>query len=498
MSVSATAEKTGTKRGFVLAAMMLAMFMSAIEGTIVATAMPSIVADLGGFALFSWVFSSYLLVQTVTIPIYGKLADLFGRKPVFAFGVAVFLAGSLLCGLAESMLWLIVFRFVQGLGAGAIQPIATTIVGDIYPGEERGKIQGYLASVWGISSIVGPAAGGLIVQYMDWAWVFWINIPIGVLSVFGVYAFLHERIAKQKRSIDAPGALLLFCGTGTLMALLILGGVRWPWSSPATYAMAALGAAMILLFVIQERRTAEPIMPLSLWQNPMIAVSNLASLSTGIVLMGISAFLPTYVQGVMEQSPTAAGFVLAMMSIGWPLASTFGGRALKRVGYRPMAIAGGVVLVAGSALFLLLRGEPSPLIAGAGSFLVGVGMGLATTTFIVAIQNGVDWNMRGTATASNLFMRVLGTSVGAALLAGIMNTRLLAHFEEQRHRAPEYALDLDLTNRLLDPAAAQEIPAAVLDILQTGLSEALHVVYLVVTAVALLSLFLIVMMPGRR
>lgn len=496
MSVSEAAPKRKTKREFVLASMLIAIFIAAIEGTIVATAIPSIVASLGGFSLFSWVFSSYLLMQTVTIPIYGKMADLFGRRPVFVFGVAVFLIGSLMCGLAETMLQLIVFRFVQGFGAGAIQPIAMTVIGDIYPGEERGRVQGYISGVWGLSSVIGPAAGGLIVQYFDWAWIFWLNIPVGVLAVIGAYMFLHEHVEKKKRNIDFAGAALLFCGAGALLLVLVLGGVRWPWLSGTTLGMTGLAAALLLLFLLRQRQAAEPIMPLSLWQNRMVAVGNLASLSTGIVMMGYSAFLPTHVQGVMALSPTAAGFVLAMMSIGWMLASTFGGRALKRVGYRPMAISGGVLLAAGSAFFLLLKGIPSPLIAGAGSLIVGAGMGLASTTFIVAIQTGVDWNMRGAATASNMFMRVLGTTVGAALLAGIMNTRLLAYFRRDQGLASDYALDLDLTNRLLDPHAAENLPASVTTILQNGLADALHVVYLAATGVALLSLLLMAAMPS--
>lgn len=487
-----------TRRGYVLIAVMLAMFIGAIEGTIVSTAMPSIVADLSGFSLFSWVFSAFLLIQTITIPLYGKLADLFGRKPIFTFGIGVFLVGSLLCGMAETMGWLIAFRFIQGLGAGAIQPIATTIVGDIYTGGERGKIQGYLASVWGISSIIGPTAGGLIVQFADWAWVFWCNLPIGLLAILLVHLHLHEPAAKQKRSLDVHGAWMLFSVTGALMALLIFGGVEWPWHSPATYGLGAFALLMLAVFLLWERKAREPIMPLFLWKHPFIAVSNAASLTTGVVLMGISAFLPTYVQGVMGLPPMAAGFTLATMSIGWPLASTFGGRLLHRAGFRPMAVAGGAVLVAGSGVFLLLRQMPSPWLAAAGSFLVGVGMGLSTTTFIVGVQTSVGRLHRGAATASIMFMRSLGTSVGAALLAGILNTRLLAHFERHRSVIPDGVLDLNVTNRLLDPAERAAIPAAALDVIRTGLSGALGTVHLAVAGTAVLSLLLILSLPRRK
>lgn len=487
-----------TKRGFVLVAVMLSMFMGAIEGTIVSTAMPSIVADLNGFSLFSWVFSSFLLIQTITIPIYGKLADLFGRKPVFVFGIGVFLIGSLLCGFAPSMEWLIAFRFIQGIGSGAIMPIATTIVGDIYTGEERGKIQGYLASVWGISSVIGPTAGGLIVQFTDWAWVFWCNLPIGVLSIVLVHLYLHEPVEKKKPSLDIHGAWMLFASTSALMTLLVFGGVEWPWHSWMTYGLAAISAIMLAVFIWWENRAREPIMPMFLWKHPFIAVSNAASLTTGIVLMGISAFLPTYVQGVMELSPTAAGFTLATMSIGWPLASTFGGRLLHRVGFRPMAVAGGVMLVIGSIVFLLLEKAPTPYLAAVGSFLIGVGMGLSTTTFVVGIQASVGWQHRGAATASNMFMRSLGTGIGTALLAGILNANLLAHFRREQPRLTDYTLDLDITNQLLDPEQRQAIPADALDIVQTGLSGALNAVYLVVAGLSVLSLVLICILPRRR
>lgn len=487
-----------TRRGLVLVAVMLAMFMSAIEGTIVSTAMPSIVADLSGFSLFGWVFSSFLLVQTITIPLYGKMADLFGRKPVFAFGVGVFLAGSLLCGMAESMGWLIAFRFIQGIGAGAIQPIATTIIGDIYTGEERGKIQGYLASVWGVSSIIGPTAGGLIVQFADWAWVFWCNLPVGIVSLALVHLYLHEPVEKKKRSLDISGAWLLFSATASLMTLLIFSGVEWPWHSAATYGLIAAFALFAVLFIVRETKAREPIMPPMLWKHPFIAVSNAASLTTGIVLMGISAFLPTYMQGVMGLTPTAAGFTLATMSIGWPLASTFGGRIMHRTGFRPMAVAGGAVLVAGSCVFLLLDRWPSPWLAAAGSFLIGVGMGLSTTTFLVGVQSSVGWEQRGAATASNMFMRSLGTSVGTAFLGGILNAGLTAHFRQHQAQFPDYVLDLNVTNQLLDPERRAAIPAAALDVIRTGLSGAMGVVYLVVACMSALSLLLILVLPRNR
>ena len=322
-------KKGQTNRPLVLAAVMLAMFMGAIEATIVSTAMPAIVADLGGFTLYSWVFSAYLLMNAVTVLIYGKLSDLFGRKPILFFGIVVFLIGSILCGFATSMESLIIFRLIQGFGAGAVTPIATTIVGDIYPGEERAKVQGYLASVWGISAVTGPAVGGFSIVCVSWKFVFWLNIPLGILSLIGIGLYLHEKVEKKKHEIDYIGAFLLTVSVSSLMLLLVEGGGRWSWDSWQIIGLLILFSVTISLFVYQERRAKEPVMPFSIWKERSIFVANITSLTTGIILIGISSFLPTFVQGVMEQTPIVAGFTLTTMSIGWPIASVISGKMIS-------------------------------------------------------------------------------------------------------------------------------------------------------------------------
>jgi len=311
-----------TNRPIVLASIMLAMFMGAIEATIVSTAMPAIVGDLGGFSLYSWVFSSYLLMNSVTVLIYGKLSDLFGRKPILIFGIIMFLIGSILCGLANSMTMLIIFRLIQGFGAGAVTPIATTIVGDIYSKEERANIQGYLSSVWGISAILGPALGGILVQYVSWRYIFWLNIPLGIVSIIGLILFLHEKVERKKHNIDYAGAIFLTIAISTLMFVLVEGGTRWSWFSYQSISLLLISVIVFIFFYFQERKAKEPIMPFSIWKERSIFIANMASLTTGIMLIGISSFLPTFVQGVMERSPIVAGFTLTAMSIGWPIAST--------------------------------------------------------------------------------------------------------------------------------------------------------------------------------
>ncbi|MFC0270722.1 MDR family MFS transporter [Metabacillus herbersteinensis] len=474
---------------------MLAMFMAAIEATIVSTAMPAIVSELGGFSLYSWIFSSYLLMNAVTVLIYGKLSDLFGRKPVLMVGIVIFLIGSLLCGLASSMEMLIAARFVQGFGAGAVMPIASTIVGDIYTKEERAKIQGYLSSVWGISAIMGPAIGGLLVEFVSWRFIFWINIPLGILAIIGLSLFLHEGITRKKQQIDYGGAALLFLSISSLMVILVEGGVHWAWNSAAILGLSAVTFFSFFSFILYERKVSEPMMPFYLWKERSILIANLTSLSTGVMLIGISTFLPTFVQGVMEQKPIVAGFALTTMSIGWPIAAIISGRLLLKIGFRTTSLIGGVALVAGSTIFLTLSPDDGPIWAAFGSFIVGIGMGMTTTSFIVSIQSTVSWQIRGVATATNMFMRTLGSTIGAALLGGVLNTRLINYLES---KGVEGELNIDSTTTLLDQSKRSGLTEEAKVILQDGLTFALNSVYWVVFAFAIVSFMLIFFLPKKE
>lgn len=491
------AKRGQTNRPLVLAAVMLAMFMGAIEATIVSTAMPAIVADLGGFTLYSWVFSAYLLMNAVTVLIYGKLSDLFGRKPILFFGITIFLIGSILCGFATSMESLIIFRLIQGFGAGAVTPIATTIVGDIYSAEERAQVQGYLASVWGISAVTGPAVGGLLVQYVSWNYVFWINIPLGILSLIGIGIFLHENVEKKKHEIDYIGALLLTVSISSLMFLLVEGGGRWSWDSWQVLGIIVLFIVTISLFVYHEGRAKEPVMPFNIWKERSIFVANVTSLTTGIILIGISSFLPTFVQGVMEQTPIVAGFTLTAMSIGWPIASTLSGKMLISMGYRKTSLIGGVALILGSVVFVTMSVSSGPLWAALGSLVVGFGMGLTSTAFIVSIQSTVSWQQRGIATAANMFMRNLGNTIGAALLGGILNNRLGNYLSANAGNTEEN-LTVDSANLLLKENERTNLPVSVKELLQEGLTQSLHWVYYVVLTFAIISLILITFIPKQK
>ncbi|MEN1967038.1 MDR family MFS transporter [Lentibacillus sp. N15] len=494
MEYSAEEEAKRRKRPLILASVMLGMFLAAIEATIVATAMPSIVADLGGFSLYSWVFSAYLLTNAATVLIFGKLADIYGRKPVFIIGVALFLIGSTLSGFSISMTMLIIARFIQGFGAGALMPVATTIVGDIYNKQERAKIQGYLSSVWGISAVIGPLFGGFFVDILSWRYVFWMNIPLGLLAMLGIIFFLHENVEKQKRSIDYAGAFWIVLAVSTLMVILVEGGVGIKWKSTMMAGLMLISAIGFLCFFMQERRANDPMMPFVIWKYRIITTANLTSLTTGMIMIGVSSYLPAFVQGVMDKSATVAGFTLTTMSIGWPIASTIAGRLLLKIGYRNTSLIGGVSLVIGGMIFFLLSPDRGPVWAGTGSFFIGTGMGLTSTAFIVAIQSTVDWKTRGIATAANMFMRTLGSALGAALLGGILNGKIHSYIEE---KGLADRVSVDTANSLLDSDLNTSMSADTRSILQEGLTTGLHMVYFGLLLLAVISILIICFMPKK-
>ena len=397
------------------------MFLVAIEATIVATAMPQIVAQIGGLDLYSWVFSSFLLTQTALTVVFGKLADLYGRKPVMLAGIGIFLVGSILAGFAWSMPSMIAFRLIQGMGAGTIHPVAMTIVADLYPARERGKVQGYLASVWAISAVIGPMVGGLIIDNVSWAWIFWISIPIGLAAAIGFVFYLREEVHHESRSVDYAGAVLFTATVATLMFSLTMAGNGH--SDAAS--LGAFGVCLFfILFVAQERRAPDPMVSFSLWRRRPVATVNGAAVLAGMILMGLTTFLPMYVQGVLHRSPTVAGFTLTMLVLGWPLGATVCARAFPVFGLRRMMIIGGALMPAGAAVFVGLNSESSPVLAAGGSLVVGFGMGLLAVSSMILIQGIVDWSQRGGVTASNLFARNLGSTLGAAVFGAVLNIGL--------------------------------------------------------------------------
>ena len=420
-------------RKAVVAALMLAVGLAAVDATIVATAIPQIVADLGRFSLFPWIFSIYLLTNAVTVPIYGRLSDVFGRKPILLVGIAGFLVGSVLCALSWSMVALIAFRGVQGLAAGAILPTTTTIVGDLYEPAERGKIQGYISSVWGVTAIAGPAIGGLFAQYWTWRGIFWLNLPLGLGAAWLIHNHLHEHVHRRSHRIDYAGAVSLTVACTLLILALLEGGVSWSWTSPASIGLFVASAALFVAFVRIERTVAEPILPLWIFGRRTLVAGNLAGLAIGAILIGQSSYVPTYAQKVVGVGAVLAGFAMASMTIGWPIAATLAPRVYMRIDFRRTAILGGVITIVGCLLLATFVGEHSPLwhVAFA-SFVLGVGMGFASVSTVVAVQSVVGWNRRGVVTGSNMFIRTLGSAVGIAVFGSIVNARL-AHRAHTAH-----------------------------------------------------------------
>lgn len=418
-----------SQRGPVLIALMLSSALVAIDSTIIATAVPSIVENLGGFSQFPWLFSSYLLAQAVSVPIYGKLSDLYGRRPLMFFGIGVFLLGSVLCGVAWSMPVLIAARVVQGLGAGAIQPIGLTIAGDIYTVAERARVQGYLASVWAISAVVGPTLGGVFSEFLSWRWIFFVNLPVGALATWMLVRAFHENVTRRAHTIDFAGAATLTVGCSLLILGLLEGGVAWAWTSPMSLALFAAGIGLLVAFVFIERRAVEPIMPLWMFSRRILAATSLVSLLVGGLVVGLTSYVPTYVQSVLGFGPLVAGFALATLTIGWPFAAAVAGRLYLRIGFRDTALIGAGIALLATFLVTLLDEQSSVFTVAAFCFVLGLGMGLITSPTLVAAQSVVGWDQRGVVTGTNVFARSAGSAVGVAVFGAIANTRLALRFD---------------------------------------------------------------------
>ncbi|WP_432057476.1 MDR family MFS transporter [Streptomyces sp. bgisy022] len=416
------------RRGTVVAALMLAMALSALDSTIVSTAVPQIVGDLGGFSYFSWLFSGYLLAVTVTLPVHGRLSDTFGRKPVLVAGAAVFLLGSLLCALAWNMAALVAFRIVQGLGGGALQATVQTLAADLYPLEQRPRIQARLSTVWAVSSVAGPGLGGLLATYADWRWIFLVNLPIGALALWLIVRHLHEiRPAVPSRPrVDWAGALTVFACGGALLTALVQGGVAWDWLSTPSLALFGTGLALVAVLVVVERRAAEPVLPGWVWRRRTIAAVNLALGALGLLMIAPAVFLPTYAQTVLGLAPVAAGFVLSVWTLTWPVSAALSQHVYRRIGFRDTALLGIGVAALTLAAFPLL---PYPGHAWQPMLLMtvlGAALGLFQLPLVVGVQSSVRWEERGTATASVLFCRQTGQTVGAALFGAVANGVLAA------------------------------------------------------------------------
>ena len=469
-------------RALIIASVMTTMAMIAIEATIVSTAMPQIVADLGGLRLYSWVFSSFLLAQTALTVVFGNLADVYGRKPVMLVGIGIFLLGSLVAGFAWSMPAMIGCRLIQGVGAGAMQPVAMTIVADLYPARERGKVQGYLASVWAVAAVAGPVTGGLIIRSVSWAWIFWINIPVGFAAAAGFILFLKEHSKHERRPIDVGGAASFTVAvTSLLIALTELGNHH-----PSRLAFAGgLFCVAAVVFVLLERRVTHPMVSFALWSHRPIAATNGVALLASMALIGLTTFLPIYVQIVMQRSPTTAGLALTTMLIGWPVGATLAARLFHRFALRHLLLIGALLQPLGAVFFVALTPNTSPLIAAMGSLVMGFGMGLVSVPSLVLIQEIVDPSQRGSVTASNIFSRNLGSTLGATLLGAVLNHGL----SRSGTLAP---VTSDQLRQLLHSPGLNSGAAAI----RLALDQALNLTFWAMLALTVGTVFLALLVPS--
>jgi EmrB/QacA subfamily drug resistance transporter len=476
---------------------MLCTGLVALDSTIIATAVPSVVSDLGGFSQFPWLFSIYLLTQAVTVPLYGKLADVIGRKPIMFFGIVMFLLGSVLCGVAWNMPALIAFRALQGIGAGAVQPMSMTMVGDLYSVEERARVQGYIASVWGISSVIGPTLGGVFSEYLSWRWIFFVNLPLGAVAAWTLARRFKEQVAGGSHKIDYVGALLLTAGSSLLILGLLEGGVAWGWASVPSLLIFGAGVVMVAAFLIVERRAAEPVLPLWVFSRRVLTGGNLSSLGIGALLIGFTSYVPTYAEGVLGTGALVAGFALAALTVGWPIAATLSGRFYMRVGFRDTALIGAVVVVVGTVLCTLLSQDAQVWQVAAACFVVGVGLGLSASPTLVAVQSVVGWERRGVVTGTNMFCRSIGSAVGAAVLGAISNSTLSDRFSRPPAAvAGHLPKSVDATETVLNAHGAAAQPA-VTAFVRTALYGAVHNVFLVLVVVAVLIVGALLLMPRR-
>jgi EmrB/QacA subfamily drug resistance transporter len=413
-----------TNRKIVTIGLLAALFVGALDATVVSTAMPRIVTELNGLSLISWVFSVYTLTMCVATPIFGKLADLFGRRAVFAFGLGLFVIGSILCGSAATMPQLIWYRALQGIGAGALTPVTFTIIGDLYPGEQRGKVQGLFASVWSVAGLLGPLVGGYFVDALSWRGIFYMNLPVGIIAFILVFGFLREHFEKKAKSIDYLGAVTFSIAITSLLFALLSGGVTYAWDSAVILALFAVAVVFLGLFLWIESRAKEPMLPLSMLRSRSLAVPYSMSFLGFCVTSGVSIYASMWIQTLLGHSATNSGLTLMPMSIAWPIAANLSGRYMFKLGAKAFLTVGAFIVVVG-AVWLATMQISSPywyfifiLI------IIGFGMGCTTTPNMVTIQNSVGWQMRGVATATNSFMNTFGQTVGIAVFGTLFNSAM--------------------------------------------------------------------------
>ncbi|KAB1904284.1 MFS transporter [Micromonospora tulbaghiae] len=486
--------------------LMTGMLLAALDQTIVGTALPTIVGELGGINHYSWVVTAYLLASTASTPLYGKMADLYGRRPVFLFSIGMFLLGSLLAGLSQNMTQLIVTRGVQGLGAGGLMTLAFTIISDVVSPRERGRYQGLFGAVFGVSSVAGPLVGGYFAEN-NWRWIFYINVPLAILAIVVCWHVMRlVPFERREHTVDWIGAALLVAGVSCLLLALSWGGAEYAWGSGVIVGLFAAGVVLGVLFVVQEARTKEPILPLRLFRSATFALANGAGFVLGLVMFGSIIFIPLYLQIVKGASPTRSGLLMLPMMAGVIVTSVLTGRAMSRIGrYKWFPVAGAAVLVVGMLLFQQLQVATTLWAAFGYMVVIGVGLGLCMQSLILAVQNAVSVRDLGAGTSSATFFRSLGGSFGVAILGAVLSSRLTA---EMSARLPGALAQLPPEQRaavtaggdfsINDPAAILALPAPVRAAVQAAFVESLHLVFLTTGLIAVIAVLVTLAMPNLQ
>lgn len=472
------------RRRVVTAGVMTGMLLAALEGTVVGTAMPTIVAALGGLAHYSWVFSAYLLTSTVTVPVWGKLSDVFGRRRLFQIGVAVFLVGSAACGLAQTMTQLIIWRAVQGIGAGALVPLAMTIIGDIFTLEERAKMQGLFSGVWGVSSVFGPLVGGFITDQLSWRWVFLINVPVGIAAAAIIGFGLVEEPRRERPKIDYLGAFVLTVTVTLLLLVLSGGGAPAEMVSPLNIGLLAAIAGLTIWFLRIEKHAADPIVPLELFHNRVVSVAIVVGFLAGIAMFASITFVPLMAQGVLGATATQAGSFLTPLMLSWVLASIVGGRLLIRLGSYALVLSGLVLMLVGSGLLATFSASTPKLLLMSYLVLIGAGLGLTMLTLLIASQHSVPREQLGITTSLNQFSRSIGGAIGVAVLGAVLAAGLVGFSDDP--------------NALVNPEARAHLPEGELVALRGALEGTLRMIFGASTAVIAVALLAALRLPRGK
>lgn len=499
---SPTLSMSARRRWAVTAGVMTGMFLAALEATVVGTAMPTVIASLGGLSHYSWVFSAYLITSTVTVPVWGKLSDLYGRRLFYQLGIAIFLVGSVLSGISTSMTELIVYRAIQGLGAGALVPLGMTIIGDIYTLRERARMQALFSGVWGLASVIGPVVGGFITDRLSWRWVFYINLPVGLAAALILGLALKEPKPTRRPTIDYAGAALLTLSITLLMLALVEGGASLvTLLAPRNLALFGAAALLALLFIRVERRAEDPIVPFEMFRNRVVAVSVTAGFLAGVAMFGAISFVPLFAQGALGATATEAGSLLTPLMLSWVGMSVIGGRLLLRVGYRPTSIVGFILLTVGFIFLSTFQRETARFWLYVDLGLIGAGLGLTMLTLLIAVQQSVPSTRLGIATSLNQFARSIGGAVGVAIMGVVLSAGLTSSLGDVARSGnsiltPERAAELSANpEALINPAARGALPEGALDVLQGAMASAIHRVFWVGTALSALALVVSLYLP---